>query len=322
MMKDLKIFSLTNNCKLAADIADSLGLGVSECKIERFADGEVLVSGFESVRGSHCYIVQPTSPPNVNESIMELLILIDALKRADAKTICAVIPYYGYARQDRKCKPRQPITSKLIATLLEAAGVTRVMVMDLHASQIQGFFDVQIDEFNALPILSKYFIEKNIDDLTIVSPDHGGAVRAKKMSELLDCPIAIIDKQRPRPNESEVVGIIGDVKGKNCIIVDDMIDTGGSIVNAVAELKKQGAKDVYVTCSHALFSGEASKRLSNCEAVEVVVTDTIALPKEKHFDKLVVLSTAELFALGIQAVYNQVSLGDVIKKHQNKILNK
>ncbi len=321
-MKKINVFGLNTNKDLASDIANHLGVDLSDCKIQKFADGEVIVEGFESVRGSHCYIVQPTSPPNVNESIMELLIMIDALKRADAKTICAVIPYYGYARQDRKCKPRQPITSKLVATLLEAAGATRVMIMDLHSSQVQGFFNVQIDEFNALPIITKHFKEKNIEDLTIVSPDHGGAVRAKKMSELLGCPTAIIDKQRPRPNESEVVGIIGNVSGRNCILVDDMIDTGGSIVNAVNELKKEGAKDVYVACTHPVFSGPAIERLSSCEAKEVVVTNTIHIDEEKRFDNLVILNTAELFANGIKAVYEERSLGDVIKDYENKVLNK
>lgn len=321
-MEKLKVFSLSANDKLAANIAKNLGIEVSDCKIQKFADGEIMVSDFESVRGSHCYIVQPTAPPNVNECLMELLIMIDALKRADARTICAVIPYFGYARQDRKCKPRQPISSKLVATLLESAGATRVMVMDLHASQIQGFFDVQIDEFNSLPIIANHFANKNLENLTIVSPDHGGAVRAKKLSTFLNCPTAIIDKQRPRPNESEVVGIIGDVKNRNCIIIDDMIDTGGSIVNAVKELKRQGALDVYVACTHAVFSGEASEKLTNCDAKEVVVIDTIKLPEKKVFDKLVILSSAELFACGIKAVYNQVSLGDVISDYEKKILNK
>ncbi len=246
--------------------------------------------------------------------------MIDALKRADARTICAVIPYYGYARQDRKAKPRQPITSKLVATLLEAAGATRVMVMDLHASQIQGFFDVQIDEFNSLPIIAKHFSKMNIDNLTVVSPDHGGAVRAKKLSEYLDSPIAIIDKQRPRANESEVVGIIGDVANTNCIIIDDMIDTGGSIVNAVAELKKQGALDIYVACTHPVFSGPAAEKLASCGAKEIIVTDTIKLPEDKKFDNLKILSTAELFACGIKAVYDEISLGDAIIDFEKKIL--
>ncbi|MFV0499045.1 MAG: ribose-phosphate diphosphokinase [Bacilli bacterium] len=321
-MKKINIFGLTNSNGLADDIANHLGLKLSACSIQKFADGEMIAQGFNSVRGSHCYVVQPTSPPNVNESIMELLIMIDALKRADAKSICAVIPYYGYARQDRKCKPRQPITSKLVATILEAAGATRVMVMDLHASQIQGFFNVQIDEFSALPIITKHFKEKNIEDMTIVSPDHGGAVRAKKMSELLKCPTAIIDKQRPRPNESEVVGIIGKVKNRNCILIDDMIDTGGSIVNAVIELKKEGAKDVYVACTHPLFSDPAIERLSSCDAKEIVVTNTIHIDKEKRFDNLIILNTAELFADGINAVYEERSLGDVIQEFENKVLEK
>ncbi len=321
-MREIRVFGLNGNKELANDIAMHLGVPLSECKIQKFADGEMIVEGFESVRGSHCYVVQPTSPPNVNENIMELLIMIDALKRADAKTICAVIPYYGYARQDRKCKPRQPITSKLIATLLEAAGATRVMIMDLHSSQVQGFFDVQIDEFVALPIITKHFKDKNLSDLTVVSPDHGGAVRAKKMSDLLGCPTAIIDKQRPRPNESEVVGIIGEVAGKNCILIDDMIDTGGSIVNAVHELKKEGAKDVYVACTHPVFSGPAIERLRDCPAEEVVVTNTIYIEESKRFDSLIILNTAELFANGIRAVYEERSLGDVIREFENVVLNK
>ncbi len=315
----LKLFSLSANEPLAQKIANKLGTTLAKCSIKKFADGEVIVDIAESVRGKNCYVIQPTSPPNVNEAIMELLVMIDALKRADAKTICAVLPYYGYARQDRKSKPRQPITSKLVATLMETAGATRFMSMDLHASQIQGFFSVHFDEFYALPIISKYFSEKDISNLCVVSPDHGGAVRAKKMSEYLDCPIAIIDKRRPAPNVSEVTGIIGEVEGKNCVVIDDMIDTGGSIVNAVGELKKKGAKKVYVACTHAVFSGPAVDRLSNAEIEEVVVTDTIHLNEEKIFDNLKIISVANLFADGIKAVYNKKSIGDVFEKYEKEI---
>ncbi len=319
MMRELKLFTLSANPKLGLEIAKHLGIEVSASSIKRFADGEIMIDEFESVRGSHCYVVQPTSSPNVNENIMELLVMIDALKRADAKTICAVIPYYGYARQDRKTKPRQPITSKLVATLLEAAGATRVMVMDLHASQIQGFFNIHIDEFYALPIISKYFADKKIENLTVVSPDHGGAARAKKMGIYLDAPNAIIDKRRPKPNVSEVVGIIGDVKGRNCILIDDMIDTGGSIVNAAYELKNQGALDVYIACTHPVFSGKAIERLKDAPVKEVVVTNTIKLDEEKHFKNLTVISVAELIANGIKAVYEDRSIGEVFNSYEKRI---
>ncbi len=322
MTDKLKMFSLTSNEPLAREIAANLGIELSECKITKFADGEIIVDIAQSVRGQHCYVVQPTSPPNVNEAIMELFVMIDALKRADAKTICAVIPYYGYARQDRKSKPRQPITSKLVAKLIESAGANRVMTMDLHASQIQGFFDVRFDEFRSLPLLAQHFASKNIENLTIVSPDHGGAVRAKKMSEHLSCPIAIIDKRRPAPNVSEITGIIGDVEGRNCVIIDDMIDTGGSIVNAAEELKNKGAKDVYIACTHPVFSGQAVEKLSNANVKEVVVTNTINLPEEKKFDNLHIISVAGLFADGIKAVYEEKSVGCVFEKYEKLINSK
>jgi ribose-phosphate pyrophosphokinase len=211
---------------------------------------------------------------------MEILIMIDALKRASAGRINAIIPYYGYARQDRKAKPRQPITSKLVADLLTVAGVNRVVTIDLHARQIQGFFDIPVDEMQALPLICKYFKDQNLEDLCVVSPDHGGATRARQMSEYFDCPIAIIDKRRPKPNVAEVMGIIGDVSGKNCILIDDMIDTGGTITAGVDMLKQKGAKDVYIACTHGVLSGPAINRLANCDAKEVVVTDTIPLPPE------------------------------------------
>jgi ribose-phosphate pyrophosphokinase len=241
--------------------------------------------------------------------------MTDALKRASAKEITAVIPYFGYARQDRKAKPRQPITSKLVADLLTVAGVDRVVTVDLHARQIQGFFNIPTDEMEALPLIYKYFKEKNIPDICVVSPDHGGATRARKLSEKLDSPIAIIDKRRPKPNVAEVMGIIGDVKGKNCIIIDDMIDTAGTIVAGAEVLKQKGAKDVYIACTHGVLSGPAVERLSNCCAKEVVITDTITIPEEKKFDKLVQVTVADLLAHTIEQIENDLPVSDVFKKY-------
>jgi len=304
MASELQIFSLTGNPKLAEEIAKSVGVPLSDCEVVRFADGETMVMINESVRGNHVYVVQPTCSP-VNETLMELLIMIDALKRASAKTINLMIPYFGYARQDRKSKPREPITAKLVANLLTAAGCTRVITMDLHASQIQGFFDVPIDDFRAMPILAKYFLDRHFDkeEIVVVSPDHGGASRARSFAEALDAPLAIIDKRRPKPNVAEVVGLIGDVKGKKAIIVDDMIDTAGSICNAVDALLKEGATEVYTACTHALLSGEAINRIKNSPMIELVTTNTIPLSEEKKLDKIVQLSVAPILGHAIQHVY-------------------
>ncbi len=291
MKNKITVFSLSSSKKLAQDIASILGTKVGDCKVHHFADGEILCEIGESVRGKDVFIVQSTSNP-VTENLMEILVLTDALKRASAREITAVIPYFGYARQDRKAKPRQPITSKLVADLLTTAGVNRVVTVDLHAAQIQGFFDIPVDEMQALPLLIKYFRKKKVQDLCVVSPDHGGATRARKMSEAFDCPIAIIDKRRPKPNVAEVMGIIGNVEGKNCILIDDMIDTAGTITAGVDMLKQKGAKDVYIACTHGVLSGPAVERLSTCAAKEVVITNTIEIPQEKKFDKLVSVSVA------------------------------
>lgn len=310
MKNNITVFALSSSKDLAQSIAEQLGTTVGKCDVHHFADGEILVEIGESVRGKDVFIVQSTSNP-VTENLMEILVLADALKRASAKEITAIMPYFGYARQDRKAKPRQPITSRLVADLLTVAGVTRVVTIDLHAAQIQGFFDIPVDEMQALPLICKYFKNKNIEDLCIVSPDHGGATRARKMSEALDCPIAIIDKRRPKPNVAEVMGIIGDVSGKNCILVDDMIDTAGTIVAGASVLKEKGAKDVYIACTHGVLSGPAIERLANCVAKEVVITDTIAIPEEKHFDKLVQISVAELLAHTIESIENNLPVSDV-----------
>lgn len=313
MKNNITIFALSSNQDLAKSIASIIGTEVGKSKVHHFADGEILVEIEESVRGKDVFIVQSTSNP-VTENLMEILVLADALKRASAKEITAVIPYFGYARQDRKAKPRQPITSRLVADLLTTAGVNRVVTVDLHARQIQGFFDIPVDEMEALPLICNYFKNKNIEDLCVVSPDHGGATRARKMSEALDCPIAIIDKRRPKPNVAEVMGIIGDVSGKNCILIDDMIDTAGTIVAGAKVLKEKGAKDVYIACTHGVLSGPAVQRLKECVAKEVVVTDTIAIPEEKKFDKLVQVSVAELLAHTIESIENNLPVSDVFQQ--------
>ena len=314
MKNKITVFSLSSSKKLAQDIASILGTKVGDCKVHHFADGEILCEIGESVRGKDVFIVQSTSNP-VTENLMEILVLTDALKRASAREITAVIPYFGYARQDRKAKPRQPITSKLVADLLTTAGVNRVVTVDLHAAQIQGFFDIPVDEMQALPLLIKYFRKKKVQDLCVVSPDHGGATRARKMSEAFDCPIAIIDKRRPKPNVAEVMGIIGNVEGKNCILIDDMIDTAGTIPAAVDMLKQKGAKDVYIACTHGVLSGPAVERLSTCAAKEVVITNTIEIPQDKKFDKLVSVSVAGLLAHTIENIENDLPVSDVFTQY-------
>lgn len=314
MRNKITVFSLSSSKKLAQDIASILGTKVGDCKVHHFADGEILCEIGESVRGKDVFIVQSTSNP-VTENLMEILVLTDALKRASAREITAVIPYFGYARQDRKAKPRQPITSKLVADLLTTAGVNRVVTVDLHAAQIQGFFDIPVDEMQALPLLIKYFRKKKVQDLCVVSPDHGGATRARKMSEAFDCPIAIIDKRRPKPNVAEVMGIIGNVEGKNCILIDDMIDTAGTITAGVDMLKQKGAKDVYIACTHGVLSGPAIERLSTCAAKEVVITNTIEIPQEKKFDKLVSVSVAGLLAHTIENIENDLPVSDVFSQY-------
>lgn len=314
MKNKITVFSLSSSKKLAQDIASILGTKVGDCKVHHFADGEILCEIGESVRGKDVFIVQSTSNP-VTENLMEILVLTDALKRASAREITAVIPYFGYARQDRKAKPRQPITSKLVADLLTTAGVNRVVTVDLHAAQIQGFFDIPVDEMQALPLLIKYFRKKKVQDLCVVSPDHGGATRARKMSEAFDCPIAIIDKRRPKPNVAEVMGIIGNVEGKNCILIDDMIDTAGTITAGVDMLKQKGAKDVYIACTHGILSGPAVERLSTCAAKEVVITNTIEIPQDKKFDKLVSVSVAGLLAHTIENIENDLPVSDVFTQY-------
>ncbi|MCJ0588317.1 ribose-phosphate diphosphokinase, partial [Enterococcus cecorum] len=247
----LKIFALNSNRPLAEKIAEAAGVELGKCTVKQFSDGEIQVNIEESIRGAHVYVVQSTSSP-VNDNLMELLIMIDALKRASAKTINVVMPYYGYARQDRKARSREPITAKLVANMLQTAGATRMVTLDLHAAQIQGFFDIPVDHLMGAPLIANYFLEKGIvgDDVVVVSPDHGGVTRARKLAEFLKSPIAIIDKRRPRANVAEVMNIIGQVEGKVCVLIDDMIDTAGTITLAANALKEAGAKSVYASCTH------------------------------------------------------------------------
>ena len=301
--KKFKIFSLSANRELAEEIAEYVGVPLSDCSCSRFADGEIQIDIDETVRGHHVYVIQPTQNP-VNENLMELLVMIDALKRASAKTVNVIMPYYGYSRQDRKARARQPITAKLVANLIEAAGATRVMTMDLHASQIQGFFDIPIDDFQAMPIIAKYFADKKLDDIVVVSPDHGGANRARKLAEYLDAPIAIIDKRRPKPNVAEVMALIGEVEGKNAIIIDDLIDTAGTIQIAANALKERGAKSVYAACTHPLLSGPAIERIENSAIEQLVTTNTIQLPAEKRSPKVKQLPVGRLLAEGILHILN------------------
>ena len=310
--KKFKIFSLGANRPLAEEISTYMGVPLSECTTSRFADGEISVEIGETVRGHHCFVIQPTSNP-VNEHLMELLVMVDALKRASAKTINLIVPYYGYSRQDRKARARQPITAKLVANLIETSGATRMMTMDLHASQIQGFFEIPIDDFRALPTMAKYFIEKDLKDIVVVAPDHGGATRARRLAEYLDAPIAIIDKRRPKPNVAEVMGLIGDVEGKNAIIIDDMIDTAGTLQTAANALKDRGAKSVYAACTHPILSGSAVERINDSALVEMVTTNTIYLPEAKKSPKIIQLQIGYLLAEGIKHILNDQPVSDLFK---------
>ena len=303
----LQLFTLNSNRELAEEIAQHINVPLGKCTVTTFSDGETQINIEESVRGCSVYIVQSTSEP-VNENIMELLILIDALKRASAKTINIVIPYYGYARQDRKARSREPITSKLVANLIETTGADRVLTLDLHAPQIQGFFDIPIDHLQGVPLLSEYFKQKDIKDPIIVSPDHGGVVRARRMADRLKAPIGIIDKRRPKPNVAEVMNIIGDIEGKTAIIVDDIIDTAGTMQLAADALVEKGAKEVYACATHPVLSGPALERIENSQIRELVVTNTISLPEEKKIAKLTQLSVAKLLGEAIMRIHNNESV--------------
>jgi len=310
----VKLFTLNANRPLAEKISQYTQIPISELDVTKFQDGEIQINIAETVRGHHVFVVQPTQPP-VNEHIIELLILMDALKRASAQTINIVMPYYGYSRQDRKAKSRQPISAKLIADLLTVAGATRVIAMDLHAAQIQGFFNIPIDNFKAMPILSSYFEERlQGEEIVVVSPDHGGAVRAREFGNTLHAPIAIIDKRRPQENQAEVMNIVGDVKGKIAIIIDDIIDTAGTLQAAAEALIKEGAKEVYAACTHPVFSGSAIQRINDCDIKEVICTDTIHLRSDQTSPKIKQLSIANLLGQGILNIVKNESLSVLFEK--------
>jgi len=310
--RPLQLFTLNSNPDLAQEIADHIGVPLGKCTVSQFSDGETRINIEESVRGCDVYIIQSTSNP-VNENLMELYILIDALKRASAATINIVIPYYGYARQDRKARSREPITSKLVANLMETAGADRIVTLDLHAPQIQGFFDVPIDHLQAVPILSDYFAEKNLENLVIVSPDHGGVIRARRMADRLKAPLGIIDKRRPSPNVAEVMNIIGEIEGKTAIIIDDIIDTAGTIKLAADALIEKGAREVYACCTHPVLSGPAIERIEESKIKELVVTNTIALEDSKRIDKITQLSVANLIGEAIKRVNRDESVSSLFE---------
>ena len=307
--KNIKIFSANSNPNLAASIANHLNLPLASNKVGKFSDGEIFVNLDETVRGSDVFIIQSTCDP-VNDHLMELLVMIDACKRASAGRIVAVMPYFGYARQDRKAKARDPITAKLVANLITAAGATRVLTMDLHAAQIQGFFDIPVDHLLGVPLLAPYYLEKfdSMEDVVVVSPDFGSVTRARNFSRIIDTPVAIIDKRRPRPNVSEVMNIIGDIKDKKVILVDDMIDTAGTITHGAEALLEKGAKEVYACCTHPVLSGPAMERIAASPIKELVVLDTIELPEEKKAPNIKVLSVAKLFADAIEKIYEDESI--------------
>jgi ribose-phosphate pyrophosphokinase len=304
--EQLKIFAGNSHPQLAQDLCDYLGTELINADVTRFKDGEIGVRTHETVRGADVFVIQPTSPP-VNENLMELLIIIDALRRASARRITAVIPYYGYARQDRKASPRDPITSKLVANLLTEAGARRVLSIDFHAPQIQGFFDIPVDHLYASPIMVDYFKNMDQSDLIAVAPDVGSVKRVRSFAETLDIPMAIIDKRRPKPNVAEVMNVIGEVDGKNVILLDDIIDTAGTITAAAKVLKEKGAKDVYACGTHALFSGPAVERLKNAPISKIIVTNTIA-QKQHDLDNLEVLSVAPLVGEAIDRIFKDLSV--------------
>jgi len=311
MLERMRIFSGNSSRVLAADICKKLGISLGRATVSTFSDGETSVEIDENVRGMDVFIIQSTSTP-VNNSLMELLIMIDALKRASADRIIAVMPYYGYARQDRKAAPRAPITAKLVADLLTTAGASRVIAVDLHAGQIQGFFNIPVDNLYGTPILLEYVKRNYTSNLTIVSPDTGGVVRARAFAKRLGATLAIVDKRRDAPNESQVMNVIGDVKDKNAIILDDMIDTAGTVVQAAEALKNEGATEVSVCCTHPVLSGPAIERLSSSVVKEVIVTDTIPLhEKARACKKIKVLSMAGVLSESIKRIYYNESISSL-----------
>ncbi|MFA5858401.1 MAG: ribose-phosphate pyrophosphokinase [Elusimicrobiota bacterium] len=313
MQGNLKLFTGTAHEQLSKEIADYLKVPLAQTHNSRFADGEIEIKVLENVRGFDCYILQPTCPP-VNERLMELFIITDALRRASASRITVVLPYFGYARQDRKVLPRVPITAKLVSNLIVAAGANRVLTVDLHAGQIQGFFDIPVDNLYATDVVMEYFKSKNLTNIVIVSPDIGGAERARTVANQLNCDLAIIDKRRPKPNEASIMNIIGEIRGKNAIIIDDMVDTAGTLVKVAEALTKHGALSVYAACSHAVLSGRAIELIKNSPLIELVSTNSIPLNENKKIDKIKTISIAPLLGEAIRRIHNNESVSELFKR--------
>ncbi|KAF1084438.1 Ribose-phosphate pyrophosphokinase [Sporotomaculum syntrophicum] len=305
--QQLKIFTGNANPALAEEIARYLGVSLGAAKVTRFSDGEIQVKINESVRGSDVFIIQPTSEP-VNEHLMELLVMMDAMRRASAIRITPVMPFYGYARQDRKARARDPITAKLVANLITASGAKRVLTMDLHAAQIQGFFDIPVDHLRGVPLLAQYFIQQQVDNIVVVSPDMGSVQRAREFAERIGAPLAIIDRRRSDQNEAEIKHIIGDIPGKNIIMLDDIIDTAGTITQGAVALKELGAENIYACCTHPVLSGPALDLLIEAPIREVIVTNTIVLPEWKRISKIKILSVAPLIAEAIMRIHKNLSV--------------
>lgn len=305
--KNMRIFTGNANPKLAEEICQYLDVPLGDSAVGRFSDGEIWVRINENVRGTDVFVIQPTCWP-INENLMELLIMIDALRRASARRITAVIPYYGYARQDRKTRGREPITAKLVANLITAAGARRVLTIDLHAGQVQGFFDIPVDHLPAGPLLAQHLLSRGLEDIVVVSPDVGGVVRARQLAKRLGAPLAVIDKRRPEPNEAEIMEIIGPVKGKTAVMVDDIIDTAGTITKGAEALCEAGTREVYVLCTHPVFSGSAVERLATPAIKEIFVTNTIPVPPEKMLDKIRVISVAPLLGEVIIRIHEDLSV--------------
>ena len=315
-MDELRLFSGTGNPELARKIADKMEVAVGDMLVQRFSDGEVYVQVDQSVRGDDVFVVQSAAAP-VNEYLMELLILIDAFKRASARRVNVVMPYYFYARQDKKIKPREPVTAKLVANLVTTAGASRLLTIDLHSGQVAGFFDLPVDHLYAGPIIADY-LKNHLaihENAVVVSPDVGGVTRARSLAEMLGLPLAIVVKRRPVPNESEVMEVIGDVQGRTAIMIDDMIDTGGSITSGATALLERGARDVYVACTHAVLSGDAVDRLMASPIKKVIITDTIPLPEEKMDSKIVVVTVSGLLADAIKRIHEEGSVSELFSKH-------
>ncbi|MFC1562627.1 ribose-phosphate diphosphokinase [candidate division KSB1 bacterium] len=308
-MKNLKIFSGSSNLFLAKKIADYIGISLGSAEISNFSDGEIKIKFNENIRGTDVFLVQSTYPPADN--LMELLIMLDAAKRASAKRVTAVIPYYGYARQDRKDKPRVSITAKLVANLITIAGADRILTMDLHSSQIQGFFDIPFDHLYASINFFECIKEMNLENVVVVSPDLGSVKMSRAYAKRFDAALAILDKRRPKPNSAEIVNVIGDVEGKNVIIVDDMVDTGGTILKAVKTLKEEGAKGINIFCTHPVLSGDAVQKLKDSEIKSFMVSDTIPLDDNKKIDKINVISVANLFGEAILRIYREESISSL-----------